>query len=186
MEDDEMVHPNPAETEEEFAGGDEMHPAVTLLLARMESNPDEFLAQGAYNKWHRLIEPHKQYMSKCEKEAIRRGMRKIYMDNLHQQVMKQLLAPEEDAALKRAEMEERVRQMLAAKQVGSGIIPQGLVQPSVWTSVSDSTSVSPYAQATTMGSLIGSATSATSTTEYATGTNPSWWAKALGKYGFGR
>lgn len=73
-----------------------MHPAVELLLKRMESNPDEFV-QGhkRHHKWERLIEKYSEFMDKEDKDALKQKYRVIQMDQMHKSVMAELLYGDE-------------------------------------------------------------------------------------------
>lgn len=76
------------ETAEE-AETTEPHPFLALILARMESNPDEF---GADNSpWRTLIEQSKQYLTPEEKKALKAAEREAGLGHLHKRAMKKLL-----------------------------------------------------------------------------------------------
>lgn len=75
-------------------------PAVTLLLKRMESHPEEFvlvfdaLASGgstAQRKWIELITTYKPYMTNEEIAAIDSKFNSIQMDEMHRRIMSTLL-----------------------------------------------------------------------------------------------
>lgn len=94
------------EDNEETPSG--FHPVVDLILARMESNPQEFTLGNGW--WKPKIEEVKQYLSNEEKVAINAGLRKIYLDALHQQIMKRLLDPTGEAE------KETLWQMMAGQK----------------------------------------------------------------------
>lgn len=73
-----------------------MHPAVELLIKRMESNPDEFV-QGhkRHHKWERLIEKYSEFMDKADKDALTKKYCIIQMEQLHKSVMAELLYGDE-------------------------------------------------------------------------------------------
>lgn len=82
-------------------------PAVTLLLKRMESHPEEFVlvfgalasaGSTAQRKWNELITVYKPYMTKEEIAAINSKFNSIQMDEMHKRIMSTLLneAPEEE------------------------------------------------------------------------------------------
>ncbi len=81
-------------------------PAVTLLLKRMESHPEEFVlvfgalgsaSSTAQRKWKELITAYKPYMTNEETAAIDSKFNSIQMDEMHKRIMSTLLneAPEE-------------------------------------------------------------------------------------------
>lgn len=83
----------------------ELHPVITLLLARMESNPEEFVDEYD-SRWRFVLEYGMNSFSDAEKEILGERRRKILKDRLHEQVMKELLDP----AVKRAEVAKSKRQ----------------------------------------------------------------------------
>jgi hypothetical protein len=64
------------------------HPAVKLLLARMESNPEEFV--GGY-RWTTMLNTVREHEGKEEKEAINRVFKALQLDAAHEKIMKELL-----------------------------------------------------------------------------------------------
>ena len=75
----------------------EMHEVVTLLLARMESNPEEFhkdhsepLGSLDGRRWQRVIETIVMYGAEEEKQAIKHAMRKIQLAKAHEDMMDEL------------------------------------------------------------------------------------------------
>jgi hypothetical protein len=77
---------------EDKEANEEFHPAVTLMLARMESNPKEFMNGGRFRNY---IDSHNKYLTKPESAALTRSYSKIHLDELHAAMMKAMLAPEE-------------------------------------------------------------------------------------------
>jgi hypothetical protein len=78
-----------------------MNEGVKILLARMETNPEEFIAPlytGA-SKWGHLIESYKHSLDVEDQQAIEEGYKKIHQQRFTEQVMKELLAPEEDMSM---------------------------------------------------------------------------------------
>ena len=73
-----------------------MHPAVELLIKRMESNPDEFV-QGhkRHHKWERLIEKYSEFMEKEDRDTLKRKYCVLQMDQMHKSVMAELLYGDE-------------------------------------------------------------------------------------------
>lgn len=78
-----------------------MNDGVKLLLERMKTNPEEFIAPintGA-SKWGHLIESYMDSLDAEDQQAIKDGYKEIHQQRFTEQVMKELLAPEEDASL---------------------------------------------------------------------------------------
>jgi hypothetical protein len=75
-----------------------MNEGVKILLERMKTNPDEFIAPihtGA-SKWGHLIESYKDSLDVEDQQAIKDGYKKIHQQRFTESVMRELLAPEED------------------------------------------------------------------------------------------
>ena len=72
-----------------------VHPAVEMLLARMETNPDEFKGGG---KWNRIYEPYKGYWNDTEKKRVKDKLREIHMGVMHEELMKKLVEEPKQAA----------------------------------------------------------------------------------------
>jgi hypothetical protein len=73
-----------------------MNEGVKILLERMKTNPDEFLDRG---KWKSLIEEYASYLNPDDYKLIREELNKLHQQRFTEQVMKELLAPEEDDSL---------------------------------------------------------------------------------------
>jgi hypothetical protein len=71
--------------------------AVELLLARMDSNPEEFTDGG---RWERLLIRHRSYLPMEDQMALTDKLNTLRMDVFHKDVMKELLAePNDDVAM---------------------------------------------------------------------------------------
>jgi hypothetical protein len=70
-----------------------MNEGVKILLERMKTNPEEFLDRG---KWKNLIEGYASYLNPDDYKLIREELNKLHQQRFTEQVMKELLAPEED------------------------------------------------------------------------------------------
>lgn len=66
------------------------HPAVELILSRMESNPQEFTYEGG--RWRHTIEQHTRWMTKEEKEVINEKLRTINLDFLRTSMLKKIVS----------------------------------------------------------------------------------------------
>jgi hypothetical protein len=71
-----------------------MNEGVKILLARMETNPEEF--NGEVNKWGNLLQYYKAYLDPEDANALNEGINKLLQQRFTEAVMKELLAPEED------------------------------------------------------------------------------------------
>lgn len=73
-----------------------MHPAVELLVKRMESNPDEFAKGNPRARvWEKLITDYDPYMTEGEKKTVRHAYSEIQMNQMHKQIMAELLKTEQ-------------------------------------------------------------------------------------------
>ena len=70
----------------------ELHPAVALLLKRMDSNPQEFLEQ----KWANAEEAIEAYATEEERKLVEEKLGKLWMDHTHETMLKYLLRTDED------------------------------------------------------------------------------------------
>ena len=66
-----------------------MHPAIELLIARMQSNPEEYI-QG---KWEMEEGNCMAHANEEELAALKATRRTITLDETHKLIMKQLLNP---------------------------------------------------------------------------------------------
>jgi hypothetical protein len=88
----ETVEPELDALEKELAGEtpEEPHPFLTLVLARMKTNPEEFNPDNS--QWRVILDQSIRYLTAGEKAALRDAEREIALDHLHKKVMKKLLA----------------------------------------------------------------------------------------------
>jgi hypothetical protein len=99
----------------------EIHPVVELLIARMESHPEEFKddylmsevspANGS-GRWLRATQAIQDHGSKRDVEALNAALSKIYMQYIHEWTMDELLNGED----RRREEEERKKQLWQQQQ----------------------------------------------------------------------
>jgi hypothetical protein len=95
---------------------DEIHPVVKLLIARMESHPEEFKddylmtelrpANGS-GRWLRATQAIQDHGSKRDVEALNAALSKIYMQYIHDWVMDELFNGE-DRRREEEEVKKRV------------------------------------------------------------------------------
>jgi hypothetical protein len=76
---------------------DEPHDVVKLLIARMESHPEEFRVGDApfHDRWYDPVNGISAYGSEADKAAMAAGLRKIRLGEIHERVMDELLNGEE-------------------------------------------------------------------------------------------
>lgn len=98
---------------------DEPHEVVKLLLARMESHPEEFrLKDPSYHdRWYNHMSAINTYGNEADKAALAAKVRDIRMGVIHEEVMEELLNGEDRRRKEREEQEyERKLSAMVAKQ----------------------------------------------------------------------
>jgi hypothetical protein len=102
---------------------DDLHEVVKLLLARMESHPDEFasdlsvsVGESRADRWWQAIRLVNDCGTKKEKDAINQGIRKIKLQRAHEMMMDELLNGDER---RRKEEEEQEYERTMMQQVGA-------------------------------------------------------------------
>lgn len=98
---------------------DEPHDAVKMLLARMESHPEEFrFKEGAYHdRWYNHISAVNSYGNEADKAALNAKIRDVRMAEVHEQVMEELCnGPENRRKEEEEAAYERKLAAMAAKQ----------------------------------------------------------------------
>jgi hypothetical protein len=85
---------------------DEPHAVVKLLLARMESHPEEFSSdkERYSDRWERYISEIEVFGNEADKAALNAKLRDIWMVKIHEKVMEELCNGEER---RRKEQEDR-------------------------------------------------------------------------------
>lgn len=74
-----------------------MHPAVDLLIKRMESNPDEFVEGHKKSRiWDALITRYESFMTKEENAVVKHKYSEIQMGQMHKEIMAELLRTENE------------------------------------------------------------------------------------------
>jgi len=100
---------------------DEPHEVVKLLLARMESHPEEFkFRRGGYHqRWYDHVNSINEYGNEADKAAINAKMRDIRLAEVHEQVMDELLNGDDHRAQEKeeAEYERNLNKSLEALKV---------------------------------------------------------------------
>lgn len=99
------MNPAKLDTPEEHPSeeGMEVHPAIALLIGRMESHPEEFFIERKSPTQHfpkatfplvasQITEQSKQLWNRKEKRLYNIALRKVRLEEAHQRLMKALLA----------------------------------------------------------------------------------------------
>lgn len=71
-----------------------MHHGIEILLARMESHPEDFV-QGAGGQWLHQIERNKKYFNQEETDKVKEKLRQINLDRMTQNLMEAMVKDEE-------------------------------------------------------------------------------------------
>ena len=90
---------------------DNIHPVVELLAARMESHPEEFGHKGS-GRWAAWLEPLMRLATDEEKLLLRSRR----MDEIHEEVLDELLNGEERRAQEKRERDLETQRMMAQVQ----------------------------------------------------------------------
>lgn len=69
-----------------------MHPALELMLARMESNPEEFVDNG---RWTDIMRELTNFVGEEERKLLFEKQKAIRLDLIHKKIMQELCAPEQ-------------------------------------------------------------------------------------------
>lgn len=70
-----------------------MHPATELILARIESNPEEF-KESVRNRWNNILIDLNASCPEEEWELVNAKIKAVRLDAVHQAIMQELCAPE--------------------------------------------------------------------------------------------
>lgn len=105
--------------------------AVELLLARMDSNPEEFTENG---RWEKLIVRYRSYLPIQDRTAMEDKINALRLDVFHKDVMNELLTePSENVAVD--------------PSIFQTTIPTSTIPTSTITAGNITTAVSPYSNA---------------------------------------
>lgn len=85
---------------------DEPHEVVKLLLARMESHPEEFEGgmSNRHTRWRRALEDVFSNLTGEEAKPLKSALSKIRLDEIHKNVMEELLNGDERRAMEKEQM----------------------------------------------------------------------------------
>ena len=74
-----------------------MHPAIELLMKRMESNPDEFVrGHSRHPKWERIMEKYTEFVNPEDKKMLREKYSALQLEQMHKDIMAELLYGEDN------------------------------------------------------------------------------------------
>ena len=127
-----------------------MNEGVKILLERMKTNPDEFIDGLGIrmSKWGSLIAQFREYLDKADIEAIEEAYKPLMQQHFTEQIMKELLAPEEDDGLGKPWYSKQGNITLSAGQTQGVSLNSGAVSGTV--SVGGTWGDSPYATSATI------------------------------------
>lgn len=96
---------------------DELHEVVRLLLARMETHPDEFRSwdgrKRETGRWAAALDEIFEYGSDAEEKALRAALRVVRLAEIHDEVLDELYNGEER---RDAERRERTKEAQLQQQ----------------------------------------------------------------------
>ena len=104
---------------------DNVHPAVTLIVERMKSHPDEFMAGleppgqlGAVQpRWGKLLERMDPWLTPVDRAYLDQHFRALAMERIHHDVLDELLnGPERRAEEQRRIISAQAQQAQLARQ----------------------------------------------------------------------
>ena len=115
---------------------DELHDVVKLLLARMETHPEEFgsdlVSNGSIEeRWWAVLREVRDHGNKTEREAIDAALRKIRLQRAHEMMMDELCNGEERRRKHREEEEYYERTMMAQQQSNMGARLRNTLAPAI-------------------------------------------------------
>lgn len=104
----------------------ELHEAVELLLKRMETHPEEFPTEDGYDlrgRWAKTLRKYSTFLTEAEETAIKDAKRKLCMQRMHEDIMKELLAPEENNDVDAAKLWTQMQQAGLVRTASLGPLP---------------------------------------------------------------
>lgn len=127
----------------------ELHDAVKLLLKRMETHPEEFPTETGYHlqgRWAKLLEKYAPFMSEAEEKAISDAKRNLCMHRMHEDIMKELLAPEENH-----DVDDIVKLWTQSQSQVTTKLTAAAVYPTPYTTIGTATTTDAAAARLTLG-----------------------------------
>lgn len=86
---------------------DDLHPVIRLLIARMESHPEEF--RPHVGRWASYVEEVRDTAEGADLDTFNAAYSKLLLTHLHERVMDELLNGEERRAEEQRKREEEAR-----------------------------------------------------------------------------
>ena len=129
-----------------------MNKGIEILIARMESSPDEFLTGNKSGKWLHLMEQYEDHMEPEDRKALMDKYNSLKMQKFTERVMKELLEDQQEKSEEFDQYAQQVRSKLQnAAQAGSltGMGNAGQIYMS-----NGAGSIQPIAQSTHLSSTI--------------------------------
>lgn len=71
---------------------EDLHPAVVLLLKRIETNPDEF-EKWPVSQWSFVVRKFERYFTDAEFERVSAALSSVQKDVMHKQIISEMLNP---------------------------------------------------------------------------------------------
>jgi hypothetical protein len=93
-----------------YEQNDDYREVIKLLLARMDSHPEEFV--GVSKRWHSLVQSYREFFTPAEMHAYNTKLGELHMATFHKEVLARLL---NGADLKMAEAGQAMSQTMAAQ-----------------------------------------------------------------------
>jgi hypothetical protein len=77
-----------------------MNDGVKILLARMKTNPEEFVPNNGSSKWGSLIAAYSPHLHVDDHIALRKGMDSLLQQAFTEKVMQELIDPVEESSIR--------------------------------------------------------------------------------------
>lgn len=106
---------------------DELHPLTELLLARLKSHPEEFVARNTpTGRWHAAIDAVRNYGSEEDRAAWYDAVNRINMNMAHEAALDELMNGEErrmQAMLRQRDMMGQSLALSSSNISGTAVSP---------------------------------------------------------------
>ena len=95
-----------------------MNKGVEILLERIKTNPEEFEGQGRDSKWENIVYRYADWLDEEDKEAFKNALKQMRQEKFTEEVMKELLAPEEEDSLGKSWYTKQTAMPLGGQTLG--------------------------------------------------------------------
>jgi hypothetical protein len=104
---------------------DEPHEVVKLLLARIESHPEEFEGgmSSRHTRWRKALEDVFSNLTDEEAKPLQSALNKVRLDEIHKSVMDELLNGDERRRMEEAEYEAELIRKATILKANNQIYP---------------------------------------------------------------